>query len=39
MPSFVENHPRLREAYIKKWNEMVANSFDISEVNKISLFF
>lgn len=32
MPVFVEQHPKLREVWIKKWEELVVNSFDISEV-------
>lgn len=31
MPVFVEQHPKLREVWIKKWEELVVNSFDISE--------
>ena len=32
MPKFVENHPKLKAAWIEKWQILVENSHDISEV-------
>jgi hypothetical protein len=35
MPPFVENHPRLKEVWIQKWETLIKNSFDIKDVNDI----
>lgn len=32
MPAFVENHPKLKEMWTEKWENIVKNSFDFSEV-------
>jgi hypothetical protein len=37
VPEFVKNNPKLLEAWTKKWEEIVTNSFDIEDVIKIKL--
>lgn len=34
MPIFVQNHPRLRQAWTEKWEQIVANSFEFREVRE-----
>jgi hypothetical protein len=31
VPEFVKNNPKLLEAWTKKWEEIVTNSFDIED--------
>ncbi len=37
VPEFVKQNERLHQMWVQRWEELVANSFDFSEVN-ISFF-